>query len=157
MLTVSDAKAVVDTVRNDPKCRRRIESWLSTVLPDSIGLAGGLRNVGLMIRDWDAEKPETVAKVCVGIAAQTADAINSAAKSNPSLRRIAQANDTDRTFGGTYHVATRVQMIDGSAYVFDWHATLNVDNPLIYPSTLDFRNSAGAVTFEAFHGFGLKS
>jgi len=47
-------------------------------------------------------------------------------------------------------------MIDESAYVFDLHATLNVDDPLIYPSVLHFSNSRGAVTFEAFQGFGLK-
>ncbi len=41
----------------------------------------------------------------------------------------------------------------GKDYVFDWHATLDAGNPLIYPSTEAFQKGEGATPFKDFDGF----
>jgi hypothetical protein len=45
-------------------------------------------------------------------------------------------------------------MDDSRKYVFDWHATLDLENPLIYASEIDFRNKGTEVDFKDFEGFG---
>lgn len=41
----------------------------------------------------------------------------------------------------------------GKDYVFDWHATLDAGNPLIYPSSDAFQKGEGATPFMDFEGF----
>lgn len=152
MLTRPDAQAIVEAVRNDPEARRRIQSWLSDALPDAAGIAGSIRNLWFMAQDFNAENPDTVQRVCGGIADQAAVAITRAL-GKPALGRVKGAADVGRVHRGVHHFATRVNMKDGTSYVFDWHATLNVDNPLLYPSVEQFGLGNGAVTFERFSGF----
>ena len=58
-------EAIVSVVKSDPECQKRIKSRFS-MIPG--GLAGGVRNFGIMLRDWNANDPETDKMVCGGIA-----------------------------------------------------------------------------------------
>lgn len=160
MLTVDEAKAMVKAVAADPECTRRIKSILSAV-PSGWGVSGGIRNFGMAIvntysfnRFFDPSDPEIDAIVCTGIAAQTALAIAKAAKTTPALRNVKSTSTVSRVLNGVDHTATLIVMTSKS-YVFDWHATLDVNDPLLYPSPADFDKGSNSVTLKAFKGFNL--
>ncbi|GGG25016.1 hypothetical protein GCM10010964_11300 [Caldovatus sediminis] len=93
--------------------------------------------------------------VCTGIAATTAAAINKAlrtAKPGSSLALVARADSHDRQGTTTAHTATGIWMRDKSFHVFDWHATLQSDNPMLYASDAAFSAGDG-VLFAVFNGF----
>jgi len=137
------AKAIVDTVARDPECNRRINSWLDPLIPDRLGIAGSVRNIGMMGANlfnpfFKGPSAEETKFVCVGIAEATANAINAA-----SVPGVTKASDIDRTHWGTYHVATRIELSDGTTVVFDWHANLDPHNPRIFFSEMDWKSDSG--------------
>lgn len=152
------ATQVVSAVRNDPECVRRIKS----VIPDLRGYAGSVRNLAYIFSGKDSGNPKVAAEVCTGIAEQTALAINNALRPLDHVGRpekgsaipdVATANTFDRVHHATYHTATVVSMKDGSRYVFDWHATLNVDNPMVYESPERWQIDKGGVQLKHFSGY----
>jgi hypothetical protein len=152
------AMQIVAAVRSDPECLRRIKS----VIPDLGGYAGSVRNLGYIFTFQDPTDPETAAKVCTGIAEQTMTAINNALgpidhagrpEKGSAIPDVESANTIDRVHLSTHHTATLVSMKDGTEYVFDWHATLNVENPLIYESPERWQVDKGSVQFKHFSGF----
>jgi hypothetical protein len=58
------AEAIVKVVQQDPACQERIPSCLSYVLPDSWGIAGPLRNWGLVISGKDPSNRAVAGLVC---------------------------------------------------------------------------------------------
>ncbi len=150
-LTRSLAAKIVEVVGKDATCKTRITSSFGN-LPAGWGISGGLRNISIMGLDlfnpWsDGPSAEETKLVCTGIAEATAAAITKA-----KIPYLKLATDVDRS-SGVYHVATGITLHSDRVYVFDWHATLIIDNPLIYPSLEDFRKSKGAVTYASFTGF----
>lgn len=94
-------------------------------------------------------------KVCSGIAEATAAAINAAVAKQgaaSSLALVRRAESFDRMGTRTTHVATGIWMRDRSFYVLDWHATLRVDDPMVYGSSEAFTADDGTL-FSLFRGF----
>ncbi len=151
---------IIEAVAGDAECRRRIDSWLATVLPDGLGVAGSLRNIWLMTggakgiltpyvgpqptNPWyeaykvlrDGPNDEFTSKVCTGIAGQSMTAIKAAMEAK-KIGGLTTCDTITRTYNPIgvrcIHDATKVVAKDGKAWVFDWHATLNVRNPVIQP------------------------
>ncbi|HEX8484371.1 hypothetical protein [Sphingomonas sp.] len=154
MLTLDEAREIVRAVKRDPECQRRINSFLSAV-PAGLGISGSLRNWGYVLTNRDPTEVDTANMVCTGIADATMKAIGTDSLCRAALRRIDRADTIDRLHLGTHHTATSIKMADGKTYVFDWHATLNIGNPLLYPSAAAFVSGSGSVTFADFLGFDL--
>jgi hypothetical protein len=94
-------------------------------------------------------------EVCTGIAEATAKAINDALKRAPAgatLGAVLRADSQDRVGTTTAHTATGIWMRDKSNYVFDWHATLRVGDPMLHKTTADF-SAGNGVLFSQFTGF----
>ena len=149
MLTKQAADQIVSSVKSDSESVRRIDSWIKKVVPDHWGISGGIRNLGYLLTLQDPSDPSIAAKVCYGIAMATSERIE---RSRGFIREVARAGLVDRAHRGVAHVGTLVVMRDGSSYVFDWHATLNVDDPLI-SRALDWNEDRNAVLYSQFRGF----
>jgi hypothetical protein len=160
-LTIPAANWIVDVVRMDPQCLRQIESVLSHVLPDDWGIAGGLRNLGFMAQFKTPKDADPY--ICTGIADVTAAAIEKALATGSGNTGIQSAGTVGRhpptfklgnhEFLEVDHAATLILMQDKSNYVFDWHATLNVADPKMYPSKLDFQKARHGILFVDFGGW----
>lgn len=146
-LSVVTATRIVSAVVQDSESRKRIDSPLAKVLPDRLGVAGGVRNVWMILQGNDGSEPEAAKLSCVGIADATSEAINGA-----KIPGVASATMHDRPNTKTEHTATLVVMEDGSEYVFDWHTTLKVHEPMIYRKK-EWDRASGGVLFSAFKGF----
>lgn len=164
-LSRSTAKEIIDIVSHDTKSTESISSVFSYFG----SIAGSVRNAAMVGADlpanlvnflglettknfpegtWNREK-----WICSGIAKLTTEAINKAVLIQKKLPKVRFAREIKRT-GGNDHYATQLVMRDGSDYIFDWHATLNVRNPRIYR----VRNWHSALTgsgytYENFMGF----
>ncbi|WP_144187076.1 hypothetical protein [Elioraea rosea] len=55
-----------------------------------------------------------------------------------------------------HHSATAVKVQDGKTYVFDWHGTLSLRNPLISRSLAEWKrgNDRFRVLYSVFQGWG---
>lgn len=149
-LTAQMAKFVVNTVKYDPECKKRIgqpaSRWLSR-----LGLAGWMRNVGVMgpaVFTGKGPTPEQDKIICTGIADATAAAIDKAP--GRVTHNIAFAVMCGRVLYGFDHAATRIQMVQYGACVFDWHATLDPGNPMIYRSVTDWEKGINGVLYSDF-------
>lgn len=139
LLAIARPKIIAAVVAN-PGCVSQIDSWLATLLPDGLGVAGGIRNFGYAVANtytgaMDPGDPETAAKVCTGIAHSTSLVIT-AAIARGQLPEVKSATTIDRNADSKVlppHTATLVVLADDSEYVFDWHATLNSSNPKVLP------------------------
>jgi hypothetical protein len=151
-LSKGTAQKIVDAVSQDSESQKRIGSSLATVLPDGWGVTGALRNWGLVLSGQDPTEKEIADIVCTGIADATSAAITSALKGEKPLTEVAGATTVSRRVWGTDHTATLIKMADKSEYVFDWHATLNVFNPLIFKVD-DWKMGQGGVQLHEFQGF----
>ena len=158
-LTRAIAKAIVDVVSSDKEARRRIDSSLSYVLPDAAGWTGSIRNFGFALKEtyspWGNGQPTATQEplICYGIAEYTLALINKAikdAKSGATIKSVKMAEWVNRDLNGIAHQATGIVLVGGDKCVFDWHATLSSDNPLIYPSYNDFDKDTGASTYERY-------
>ena len=93
--------------------------------------------------------------ICVGVAEATRDAIKAAirrAAPGSSLGLIRDADQADRD-STTAHAATGVTMKDGKRYIFDWHCTLRIGDPMIFASQQDWDRTEGGVLFSMFNRF----
>ena len=159
------ALAIVGAVAADPECNRRINSPIGSILPSRLGWAGSVRNYGYALVGTYAALPqgkysaqptkEQDDLVCYGIRDATMDAIKAAikkAKPGDSLKTISEVSYVVRD-NPIVHTATLIVMSKTSAYVFDWHATLDTGNPMMYPSAEAFDKGEGSVTFAKFTNF----
>lgn len=178
----SIAAAIVDVVARDAGCQRLIP----VVSPYAVGqnAAGSLRNltnmsmegmawVGMRLVEVAGGTPEAtrhakdywekqgMGQSCTAIAAATEAAINAAVGTGDLPRwvrgaaSIARRPEPDNAVHA-HHDATSVTVGDGKAYVFDWHATLSLRNPLISRSAAEWRkgNDRYRVLFSVFQGWG---
>lgn len=170
-LTKGLTESIILAVAKDAECQKLIPSVLGE-FPPSWGIAGGIRNftndpIGNLdleiaakyynipikyIPDFLKQRsgldPEDEAKVCTGLARATAIAINKAKMSF----YVSSAFSQNRVLNGTDHTATGIKLMSGITVVFDWHATLRIRCPLIYPSIEDFNNGTKAITADAYIG-----
>lgn len=155
MLTKATAQAIIDVVKVDPDSKKRIDSNIDNVLPDHWGLSGSMRNIGYVILNEDPTEKDIADRVCTGITEATSRAITKAIRAKDArLSKVKSAGEVARTHNLTYHVATYVAMQDTTVYVFDWHQTLSITNPMMFASTALWKTDTAGVTFELFTGFG---
>lgn len=172
-LTREQAKGIVDVVRKNADCVRQIESWLSYAMPDGLGMTGIARNIYysgknlLTIRNpLNSTYPDVAPYVCHGIAKRVAATINAAigARRLPDVEMAMQMVRvvpviSNRKYIRKYactHWACRVRMTDKSEYVFDWHQTLNIDNPVLYRrGSWSVAKSGAGTQFCKFRGFDV--
>lgn len=153
MLSKMQAGEIISAVLNDPESFKRTKSSLS-FLPSGLGIAGSLRNWGYVISGQDPTEEKIANTVCTGIADATAAAITRAmAAKNSKLGFLKRATVISRVSVGVHHTATQVFTTDGKDYVFDWHATLTLSDPLLYPSGAKFEKAEGSVAYASFNGF----
>lgn len=131
-LSLQTARKVVEIVDSDADCRRVISDPFKSFLLEKAGLAGSARNAALLAFGWAFGKGEGTDEfndlICQGIAQYTFKALFKNISKIPELRAVATSH---RKHLGTHHEATWLRMTDDSEYIFDWHATLNIYNPLI--------------------------
>jgi hypothetical protein len=147
---LEEVQKLVEVVRNDPECINRITSPLR-FLP--AGMAGWTRDARVMGSDIVTGKDPTPEKqkfICNGIDEGAQEAIGKA-----KLAFVKTVGTADRQ-GGYFreagvivgsHVATRVDFADGHTVVFDWWATMDINDPLLFPSTRDFEGNKRAMRF----------
>jgi hypothetical protein len=128
-LSIDAARRIVATVEADAACHAQINSWLRR-LPAYWGISGTVRNLGRFVTFQDPSDEKIAAEACTGITIATVKALEQKLSSASGIPEVKSAERIDRYHPN--HTATKVTMEDGSAYVFDWHATLNVRNPLIF-------------------------
>jgi hypothetical protein len=178
----SIAAAIVDAVAADAACRQ----YIPTVSPFFLAQrgAGGLRNfvnmsaegaawVGVKAVELVHAKPDAtqyakdywekqgVDQACTNIADVTDKAITLAIQQKRIPQWVTAARPVSRSPSKTNHVlaehtATGVQTADGKVYVFDWHATLMLRNPLISRSLDEWQsgNDPYRSAFSTFQGWG---
>jgi hypothetical protein len=124
------------------------------------GLAGAVRNLMLIagdilpfstrsFSDILGNKPDNTRLLCLGIVVVTQKAILAQRNTLPEMASCAAVS---RVHWGVHHSATWIRMKDGSEYVFDWHATLNIFDPLLSRNE-DWPEAKGAVFRRHFTGF----
>ena len=153
-LDVETARSIVKAVRADAACRARIEGTkFSAIIRFAFGgahLAGGVRNLAMILRGLGPEHQIFVHLSCVGIAMATQRVIYSEMLAG-RLPKVQGSLIRRRRVSGFEHKGTGVAMKDGSDYVFDWWPTLDLENPLI--STLSQWVKGGTtVELEDFKG-----
>lgn len=178
----SIASAIVDAVAADPACRQ----YIPTVSPFFIAQrgAGGLRNfvnmsaegmawVGVKAVELARAKPDAtkyakdywekqgVDQACTNIAAVTDAAITAAIQRRSIPAWVKAARPVSRVPSRDNHVladhtATGIDTADGKTYVFDWHATLMLRNPLISRSLAEWERGDDKYrsAFSTFQGWG---
>lgn len=159
-LTRAYAAQIVEAVAKDPTCKRLIpESYFM----GSSGYAGSIRNMlnepGMFVNPWHSPSVESSDEACTGIANATAAAINAKAEKDTQFA-AAKAESVDRQAGllGVHHTATKVLLRNGNgngqgdAYVFDWHASLAIGNPMIYHSVQVWKQDMDGVLFKDWTG-----
>ena len=161
MLTKAEATDFTAIVAKDPEASKRIDSNLDGLVPASWGIAGGLRNAGYVALGMvtfgklgDPTEPEYANRVCTGISDASSTALNNAvAKDDARVRNLLSAVPISRALNGIDHTAVQVVMRDGQKHVFDWHATLDADNPLLFRSPASWIKGEGGVTLKEFGGW----
>lgn len=176
------ASAIVKVVENDSECRR----FIPEVSPFAIGqkAAGSLRNLTNMTAEgmaWlgvraveivggephvtkvakDYWEKQGIDQACTNIADVTERAINTGIRQGlippwaTSAWHASRVPSPDNNVIA-YHSATAVQVQDGKTYVFDWHATLSLRNPLISRSLKEWErgNDKYRVLYSVFQGWG---
>ncbi len=172
-LTREMADKIVTAVRNDPECRRLLTGTTAFRFFAPIGHAGTARNFTnaflislVQIKGWvqsEAVSRRNVndqtdkgdAEACTGIATATARILNKLAQ-KPGFEFLVGAGPQDRLPSdpmNDFHTATQVTVVPGKTYVFDWHATLSLDCPLIFPSPTAFKAGRPVVRYPHFWGW----
>ncbi|MCU0984003.1 MAG: hypothetical protein MUC89_03550 [Acetobacteraceae bacterium] len=178
----SVATAIVKVVADDGECRR----FIPEVSPYAIGqkAAGSLRNLTNMTAEgaaWlgmkavelvgaephatrmakDYWEKQGMDQACTNIADVTSRAINAGIRQGAIPAWVTDAWHASRmpqqdnnVFA--YHSATAVKVQDGKVYVFDWHATLSLRNPLISRNLAEWERGHDKyrVLYSVFQGWG---
>lgn len=155
-LSKEAATAIVKVVSRDSESFNRINTFegdaiMTRIVPDSWGITGDLRNWSLIAVGADPTEDAAANFVCVGIADASSAAISNALKNSANLPDVDSSETISRSKPAA-HTATLVTMKDGSQYVFDWHKTLNVNNPFIFKVD-DWNQNREGVMFTKFSGW----
>ena len=160
-LTVETVRKICDIVNKDTDCRSVINADVPSPVLQLTGLAGAARNLVLIsgdiipplatrsINEMLGRKVDNTKLLCLGITVATQKAILRERKSLPELHACAAIS---RVHWGVHHTATWVRMKDDSEYAFDWHATLNIYDPLLSRAE-EWMEAKGAVFARNFGGF----
>ena len=176
-LTRGMADFIVTAVRHDPLCRKRLPersgfkafgrihqagTVRNLVNSGAQGIAGGERKLSRLIGQEDAARYNEdywdkvgSDEACTGVAAATATALSKLV-GVPGYEFLLDAGSIDRLPtdpAHDFHTATAVTVTGGSVYVFDWHATLDIGDPFIFPSSADFKSGLRSVLYSQFSGF----
>lgn len=176
-LTRDMADAIVGAVKADPACRLLLPKVSAFRFFAPIGHAGTSRNLfnwGMELRAASYRLPfdrtsfakaakaledywrdTGDAEACTGVATATARALTRVAGS-AGYDFLKGAGPQDRMPGDPardFHTATAVTVTGDRRYVFDWHATLDIAEPLIFPSVEAFKQGRGAVKYGHFWGW----
>ena len=94
-------------------------------------------------------------QACTGVAETTARVLNAAVGKSgyefPGQRRPGDRTPNDPPHD--YHTATEVAVTGDHEYVFDWHSTLDIGDPLIFPSPAAFKAGRPSVRYSQFWGW----
>lgn len=176
------ASAIVKVVADDSECRR----FIPEVSPYAIGqnAAGSLRNLTNMTAEgaaWlgvkavelvgaephatkvakDYWEKQGMDQACTNIADVTSRAITAAINqgrippwATTAWHASRMPSQDNNVFA--YHSATAIEVQDGKRYVFDWHGTLSLRNPLISRSLAEWErgNDKYRVLYSVFQGWG---
>ena len=126
------AKKINAVAGQDAELRRRVRNVNYVFLPNHLGLTGSVRNAMMFLRGKDPTDEANANRVCTGIAEQAMTAINSRLVQLPEVKK---ADAISRVSLGTHHTATVVELKNGGRYVFDWHKTLDIDDPFVGEET----------------------
>lgn len=176
-LTREMADKIVAAVRDDPQCRLLLPRVSAFKVFGGIGHAGTARNFAnawtMSVADADGAVmdrfgfPEAGKRTtdywqrlgdtqaCTGVAAAAERALTRVA-GKPGYEFLVAAASEDRTPADPahdLHTATRVTLTNGKSYVFDWHATLDIGNPLIFASPEAFKAGRNPVRYAQFWGW----
>ena len=158
-LSKETASRIIDVVAADAKCRKAIQprpelDFLNPgtgLLLEFSHLAGSARNLAMILQGKYIGDPDFDERICSGIAVVTQNAIFAGIRAGKifGVRTTGNAHRVHRTI---HHEATSVDMTDGSIYIFDWHATLKVHDPVIsrYEDWLNAQNGVNYVLFSGF-------
>jgi hypothetical protein len=163
-LSKETAGKIIDSVAVDVNCRKAIDpnpnlgflNPLTGLWLEATHLAGAVRNIPLVLKSIALnKKPEDDAemtnKLCIGIVAVTVKAIIGAVRQG-KLPGVHTAGSIHRVHWGTDHDATWIRMEDDSEYVFDWHATLKIYDPVINKADEWVKAQLG-INYVLFSGF----
>lgn len=176
-LTRAMADKVVGAISSDPNCRKLMPALSAYRFFAPNGHAGTARNmtnafiIGLAdIDKWVQTKAGFAEagrrtyrrwedagdrQACTGIATATSRVLNKLAR-KPGFEFLQGAGPQDRLPSDPmkdFHTATQVTVDPGKTYVFDWHATLSVGCPLIFPSPTAFKAGRPVVKYPHFWGW----
>src|SRR5436190_19789231 len=91
------------------------------------GTAGSARNAPMLLEGKDFSDDDVAEKICLGIALATVNAIRKA-----EITEIASLATSHRRHLGIQNEATYLGTDERSSqYIFDWHATLRIRDPII--------------------------
>ncbi len=120
---------------------------------------GGDPHYAKLAKDyWEQQGEE---EACTNIADVTSRAINAGIRQGAIPSWVTEAWHASRmpqqdnnVFA--YHSATAVKVQDGKVYVFDWHATLSLRNPLISRKLSEWErgNDTYRALYSVFQGWG---
>lgn len=180
----SAAAAIVKVVTDDNECRRFIPevspyaigqnaagslrnltnmtaegiNYVASQIAMNMGLPSAQQNLLKSKEYWEQQGYD---QACTNIADVTERAINAAIGNGTLPQWITKAWHESRVPSPdnnvyAYHSATAVQVGDGKTYVFDWHATLSLRNPLISRSAAEWKrgNDKYRVLYSVFQGWG---
>lgn len=165
-LSKETARKIIEAVALNPDCRKSIDSYpaleiFKTISPTYLllrfsHLAGSVRNMGLVAKSMFLGKklqddPEATSLLCIGITTVTVIAIHIALKQK-KIPEVHTASGIHRVHWGVHHEATWIRMKDDSEYVFDWHATLKIQDPAISKAE-DWVKAQKAINYVLFSGF----
>jgi peptidoglycan hydrolase-like protein with peptidoglycan-binding domain len=103
-------------------------------------------------KNFPPNAPHVDRIICTGIAEATANTINRVLTSSRTLSQHVQTARMESRRTGIAHAGTLLQMVNGSQFIFDWHMTLQPENPLIFRAE-DWHNRRSGVLYSRFNGF----
>jgi hypothetical protein len=155
-LTRSVAAQIVETVEKDAECKKRIPKVYGARVLGNLGIAGSLRNLAnpkmFVVPNYQPTQEESDL-ACTGIAEATSKALNARAKKEVSFP-VAKSDSVSRESQvlGVHHTATSVTLRTGESFVFDWHATLMIGNPMIHPSVDAWMHDVDGILYSQWTG-----
>ncbi len=163
-LSKSTASKIIEVISVDVECRRAIQpkpslaslNPITSLLLEFTHTAGSVRNIPLVLKSIVEKKkpeddPEMTRRLCLGIVAATVKPLIMAVRQG-KLPGVHTAGAVSRVHWGVDHMATWIRMEDASEYAFDWHATLNINNPAISRAA-DWDAARNAISYLFFSGF----
>jgi hypothetical protein len=150
----SEIQKLVEIIKNDSESTKRITAVSLG------GWAGNALVMGPAILTGRGPSEEESKVICTGIQQATSNAIQAAKPSfvqtvvvgKEEKKEVGEATREGGYFTKAgiitgYHVATKVKFVSGQTIVFDWWATREPGDPLLYPSEEDFECKTRGMRF----------